>query len=587
MIRVCGVLGVALSMAAGAAVADCKVEKIADLAVTMADAPLVKAKINGTEERFIADSGAFFSLISPAMAAQLNLRTYAAPFNLTVGGVGGEAAAELTRVKQFSIAGATIPDVEFLVAGNGLGPEAAGLLGQNILGLADIEYDLANGVIRLWKPHDCGNRELAYWLEKDQAYGMVDIEPMGPGQRHTVGEAYINGVKTRVFFDTGGGGSFVTTDAAKRAGISRASPGVVPGGVMKGGIGLKTFASYVAPVASFKVGGEEIRNTHLRIGDAKAAEVEMWIGVDFFLSHRIYVSNAQHRLYFTYNGGPVFDLSVGAKAAPESADTSGKPAAGAQPADDADTLARRGAASTARLDYVDAIADLTRARVAAPNNPDIAYERAVAYLGNRQPFLAMSDLNDAIRLKPNDTTALVLRARLNLSGADKAHAVADLDAVDHAAAKEAEVRLTLAELYSDAEAPMAAIAQYDLWLKSHPVDVNRSTALNGRCRDRATLGQELLKALADCDSALRLNSKLPQALDSRGLVHLRLGQFDKAITDYSAALALRPDIPWSRYGRGIAELRAGKSAEGKADIAAAVALAPDLPARAKAYGVAP
>jgi len=35
----------------------------------------------------------------------------------------------------------------------------------------------------------------------------------------------------------------------------------------------------------------------------------MLIGADFFLSHRVYVASSQNRLYFTYNGGPVFDLS--------------------------------------------------------------------------------------------------------------------------------------------------------------------------------------------------------------------------------------------------------------------------------------
>ena len=31
--------------------------------------------------------------------------------------------------------------------------------------------------------------------------------------------------------------------------------------------------------------------------------IDMLLGMDFFLSHHIYISKAQHRLYFTYNGG--------------------------------------------------------------------------------------------------------------------------------------------------------------------------------------------------------------------------------------------------------------------------------------------
>jgi tetratricopeptide (TPR) repeat protein len=333
------------------------------------------------------------------------------------------------------------------------------------------------------------------------------------------------------------------------------------------------------------VGGEEIRYTHMRVADIDLLGRDMWIGADFFLSHRVYVANSQHRIYFTYNGGPVFNISTGGVTTTQNAGSPGEPATA--PTADADALARRGAAESARRDFAGGVADLTRARAAAPGNGDYAYQLAIAHLGNHQRPLATADLNDAIKLEPDNITALVFRAQLNLAGGDKAHAMADLDAADHAAAKVADVRLALAELYMRADAPAAAIAQYDLWLRSHPDDVGRPTALNGGCWSRTILDRELDKALADCDAALRLNGKLPGVLDSRGLVHLRLGQFAKAITDYDAALALDPKRAWSLYGRGVARSRLGMTVEGKADIAAATALAPTLPATAKGYGAAP
>ncbi len=42
----------------------------------------------------------------------------------------------------------------------------------------------------------------------------------------------------------------------------------------------------------------------------------MILGADFFLSHHILVASSQRKLYFTYNGGPVFDLRPQAVAAP-------------------------------------------------------------------------------------------------------------------------------------------------------------------------------------------------------------------------------------------------------------------------------
>jgi hypothetical protein len=36
----------------------------------------------------------------------------------------------------------------------------------------------------------------------------------------------------------------------------------------------------------------------------------MILGGDFFISHHVYLSNSQHRIYFTCSGGPVFDLRI-------------------------------------------------------------------------------------------------------------------------------------------------------------------------------------------------------------------------------------------------------------------------------------
>ncbi len=67
--------------------------------------------------------------------------------------------------------------------------------------------------------------------------------------------------------------------------------------------------TYIAPFASFKFAdGEEIKNARLRVADIDFEIADMLIGADFFLSHRIFVGNNQGKIYFTYNGGPVFDL---------------------------------------------------------------------------------------------------------------------------------------------------------------------------------------------------------------------------------------------------------------------------------------
>jgi len=91
---------------------------------------------------------------------------------------------------------------------------------------------------------------------------------------------------------------------------------------------------------------------------------------------------------------------------------------------------------------------------------------------------------------------------------------------------------------------------------------------NGRCWARAVL-DALQPALADCNKALLIQPNDATALDSRGLIYLKMGQFDSAIADYNSALRIEPKMASALYGRGLARLKKGDSAGGNADVTAA------------------
>jgi tetratricopeptide (TPR) repeat protein len=300
----------------------------------------------------------------------------------------------------------------------------------------------------------------------------------------------------------------------------------------------------------------------------------MLIGADFFLSHHILVSNSQRRLFFTYNGGPVFNLSR--SASPAAGAAAASPAEPELP--DAAAYSRRGAAFAGRRDFEHALKDLTRACELKPDNPELFNQRAMIYWENKQRDEARADFDRALSLNPDYLPALASRAQLRLQSKDISGAEADLAAADRLAPKQADVRFTLAELYENADLQPAAVAQYDLWIASHPDDVKMVKALNGRCWSRALQGRDLDQALNDCNHALGRGGKSgPMAaavLDTRGLVRLRLGDYDKSIGDYDDSLKARPQNAWALYGRGIAKLRKKKTAEGQADIAQAVKIWP-------------
>ena len=294
----------------------CKIARWAELPVTMVGTtPIVHALINGTDAPFIADSGAFFDMLTPAAAAEFKLPLRMAPIGYYITGVGGDQEPEIATVKEFTLFGLKIPNAVFLVAGNDLWGGAVGLLGQNAFRIADTEYDLANGVIRIMHPGECKSVGLAYWA-RPGSYSEIDITLPTAQHPHIVSHAYLNGKKIEVMFDTGASTSILSLQAAKRAGITPTSEGVVPAGANEG-IGQHYIHTWIAPFHSFKIGDEEIRDTRLRIGEIStvSSDAEMLLGADFFLSHRIFVAKGRRKLYFTYNGGPVFNLGAASKTA--------------------------------------------------------------------------------------------------------------------------------------------------------------------------------------------------------------------------------------------------------------------------------
>lgn len=130
----------------------------------------------------------------------------------------------------------------------------------------------------------------------------------------------------------------------------------------------------------------------------------------------------------------------------------------------------------------------------------------------------------------------------------------------------------------------SAVAVADAQLRRYPGSV---TYLAMRCQARAEGSIELPKARKDCDDAIRFDSGAAQAFDARGLVKLRLGQWDDAIADYTAALALEPRAYRSLYARGVARLRKGEREAGERDLASARRYSFDVDLELRESGITP
>jgi hypothetical protein len=117
----------------------------------------------------------------------------------------------------------------------------------------------------------------------------------------------INGHPLDAEISSGNRRSYMTRNAAERAGIDIGKdPKVVRTGDV-GGVGGERSASWIAPVQTVQIGDEILKNVQLDVIDAQGHEAaDLYLGQDFLRVHRVLFANSQAKLYIAYVGGDVF-----------------------------------------------------------------------------------------------------------------------------------------------------------------------------------------------------------------------------------------------------------------------------------------
>jgi len=282
---------------------------------------IVDGTINGQKIGIVLDTGAERSFILRSAAARLGLTRRRAK-GLRLFGVGGETEVEVARLDEFRIGEATRRNWQVIVAGErDLGGDVSVLLGDDFFHGADVEFDVVHRVVRLFQPKDCEGVSLAYWSTGGADY--VEIEEVDEVHPHVVLTVQIDGRPFRALLDSGASSSLLAASDAARLGVTPETPGVVAIGSGVG-MGARKIDTWIGPFKSFTIGKETITNpmivvsdlwkdtTYTRTGSNLRTYVglqPMLLGADFLLAHRVLIAHSQRRMYFTYEGGPVFQVN--------------------------------------------------------------------------------------------------------------------------------------------------------------------------------------------------------------------------------------------------------------------------------------
>jgi hypothetical protein len=200
---------------------------------------------------------------------------------------------------------------------------AAMVLGDDFFSEVDAEFDLPDGVVRLFKPTGCTPPQLVYWGAA--AYSQATLLPWSRDWPAANVLAVVNGQQVRATLDTGADVSLVDTAKASALGVTNPAPAA------RGlhGAGPRRVDSWIGQFDSVAIGDEHISHAKLQVADMidlsqstdtgtrlperSVQWAQMLIGEDFFHSHRVFVDYGDHLVLFSYQGGPVFQTIVADK----------------------------------------------------------------------------------------------------------------------------------------------------------------------------------------------------------------------------------------------------------------------------------
>jgi clan AA aspartic protease (TIGR02281 family) len=560
----------------------CQLKNYGTLPVDIANSqPTVVTKVNGADTRFIVRTGATYSVMAKSTATSLGLSLQPVPGGLHMSGPQGNWAAHATRVQDFDLLGPTLHDVEFLVGGSDMG---YGMLGANMLDASDMELDLARGKLLLFTSDGCGDSPLAYWVTGHDYY-VAKMEALeDPHDLRTYLDIMVNGKRLRALLDSGAPVTAISRNAAERVGIDLNGPGVKA--TLSPRIGAPPVKTWAVNVDTFSIGNETIQHSAMQVVDENFGDhqTDVLLGLDFLLAHRMYIANTQRMVYFTYNGGRVSALAA-------ASGDSGKvdPAASGDDKDSAPKSANdyavAGEAHLSRGETKAAFADLDEAIRLSPDQASYYFARARAHAAEHQRDAVLADLDKSLLLDPKNVDALLMRAGVHLADNDSIDAATDVAAATPLLSSGASQARLTASLDLELEQPAAALPLLDDWIRTHDNDPMLGRTLGERCWARALSNQLLDDALTDCHKSIARDGEKPGNLSSLGMVELRLKHYPESIKAYQQAIVLAPRSGWAHYGLGLAQIQAGQADAGNAELATARMINPQLQARAEKYGL--
>jgi predicted aspartyl protease len=291
--------------AAKDAASACQLMRLAEMPVKIHGSMLfVQATIQGAPATLLVDTGAERTLLTEAAVARLGLpRDYQRATQTY--GIGGTAAAWDAKLpdgltlggKRFPMTSVTVGNFSMMLID---GHAADGLLGADILLASDIDLDLPNRRLTLYRTrHACPEAEPP-WIE-----ASIGVAGIATRDNRLLVPFQLDGVEGIGVFDTGAQLTSISSKMAQRIGLEEVHF-AGDGTVMAHGAAPQQVAVPIHRFRALRVGPALMHEPMLPVVPMTSGMGDALVGADFLQGRRVWLSFASQRVFVTrLEPGPV------------------------------------------------------------------------------------------------------------------------------------------------------------------------------------------------------------------------------------------------------------------------------------------
>jgi predicted aspartyl protease len=293
------VLG-SVAVAADTRSAGCGTSRVGEIAVaTLRNAPIVTLSANGVPVTLLLDTGAEWTILTPAAAKRVGAQTPRVEFQRQIRGLAGSLATNEVELRSFTAGEVAIPWRRVRVASLNMpsvfsGP-LDGVLGADTLSSFDVDLDLPHHRMVFYGKQSCPSAAPA-WAEP-----YATIAARRSFSNHLSFPAQLDGRPVDTFIDTGAQVSLLSSRAALALGVTEAALARDRATVTLGAT-AERLDSHLHQFSRLEVGGEVVRNPALVVTDVSLRDADLVLGVDFLGSRRIWLSYGSQQIFLSRRG---------------------------------------------------------------------------------------------------------------------------------------------------------------------------------------------------------------------------------------------------------------------------------------------